>query len=355
MAKPRTPPPAGKAAAAAAGVALAGAAAAGGKLAHDRRSKPATDGSQRIYRLRGDEHVPDGIRRIARGQLVNAHERLDGASKHTLGEAVHDTRKRLKRLRACLRLTRDALGEETYDRENTAFRMAGRRLSGARDAQVLVETLDALTKHFADELPRAVTEKLRARLHDEHEQATAAMRDDDATIAATLGELEGARTRAAGWTLDPDGFAALKPGLRRIYRRGRKRIRAARADTTTENLHEARKRVKDLWHATQIVRPAAPKKLKKVSRRAHDVADLLGDDHDLAVLREYAETHPQCFDDESSRRALLAVLDRRRDALQRKALKRARKLYARPPKRFVASIERGWRKRAATRPQPLAG
>jgi CHAD domain-containing protein len=354
MAKSRTPPPAAKAAAAAVGVALAGAAAAGGKLAHDRGSKPAADDPQRAYRLRADEHVPDGIRRIARGQLVSAHEELDGASKHTLGEAVHDTRKRLKRLRACLRLTRNALGEETYDRENTAFRMAGRRLSGARDAQVLVETLDALTEHFADELPRATTKALRARLHDEYERAIAAMRDDDATIAATLGELGRARTRTAWWTLDADGFAALKPGLRRIYRRGRKRIRAASAEPTTENLHEARKRVKDLWHATQIVRPAAPKKLKKLSRRAHHVADLLGDDHDLAVLRDYAETHPQCFDDESSRRALLAVLDRRRDALQREALKRARKLYEPSPKRFVGTIERGWRKRAAARPEPLA-
>jgi len=113
-----------------------------------------------------------------------------------------------------------------------------------------------------------------------------------------------ARAPPAG-TLDPDGFAALKLGLRRIYRRGRKRIRVASADPTTENRHEARKRVKDLWHATQIVRPAAPRKPKKLSRRAHDVADLLGDDHDLAVLRDDVEMHPQCFDDEASRRALL--------------------------------------------------
>ena len=155
--------------------------------------------------------------------------------------------------------------------------------------------------------------------------------------------------------LDADGFDAMKPGLRRIYRRGRKRMRTARREPTTENLHEARKRVKDLWHATQIVRPAAPKKLKRLSRRFHDLADLLGDDHDLAVLREYVERHPQAFDDDASRRALLAVLDRRREALQRDALKLGKRLYAQPPKRFVGRIERGWEKRAAKRPEPLAG
>jgi CHAD domain-containing protein len=355
MAKSRTPPAAGTAAAAA--VALAGAAAAGGKLAHDRRSKRAADGPApgRKYRLRADEYVPDGIRRIAGGQLSCAHEDLDGASKQTLGTAVHETRKRLKRLRACLRLSRDALGDETYDRENTAFRMAGRRLSTARDAQVLVETLDALRKRFAAELPPAATDALRARLKDERERATQALRDDEVAIDTTLDELGRARTRAAGWTLDAGGFDALKPGLRRIYRRGRKRMRKAAREPTTENLHEARKRVKDLWHATQIVRPAAPKKLKRLSKRAHRLADLLGDDHDLAVLRDYVERNPQAFEDESSRRALVAVLDRRREALQRDALKLGGRLYRQSPKRFVGAIERGWRKRAAARPEPLAG
>ena len=353
MATSRTPPAAGTAAAAA--VALAGAAAAGGKIVHDRRSKRAPGGPDRTYRLHADEYVPDGIRRIAGGQLLSAREDLDGASKQTLGDAVHETRKRLKRLRACLRLSRDALGDGTYDRENTIFRMAGRRLSAARDAEVLVETLDGLRERFAAELAPAATDALRARLHDEHERAMDGLRDDEAAIDATLAELDAARTRAAGWTLDADGFAAVRPGLGRIYRRGRKRMRAATREPTTENLHEARKRVKDLWHATQIVRPAAPKKLKRLSKRAHHLADLLGDDHDLAVLRDYVVRNPQCFGDEASMRALLAVLDRRREALQRDALTLGRRLYEPPPKRFVGRIERGWRKRAATRPRPLAG
>jgi CHAD domain-containing protein len=352
MAKSRTPP----AAATAAAVTLAGAAAAGGKLVHDRRAeRAAPEGPDRTYRLRSDEYVPDGIRRIAGGQLLSACDDLDGASKQTLGDAVHEARKRFKRLRACLRLSRDALGDETYDRENTAFRMAGRRLSGARDAEVLVETLDDLRERFASELPDAATDGLRARLREEHELAMEGLRENDAAIDLTLGELDGARTRAAGWTLDADGFAAVKPGLRRIYRRGRKRMRAATCEPTTANLHEARKRVKDLWHATQIVRPASPKKLKRLSKRAHHLADLLGDDHDLAVLRDYVERHPQAFDDESSQRAVLALIDRRRVALQRDALKLGGRLYAPSPKRFVGQIERGWRKRAAARPEPLAG
>ncbi|MDX6718431.1 MAG: hypothetical protein QOJ63_685 [Solirubrobacteraceae bacterium] len=316
---------------------------------------PASHEPDRSYRLHADEYVPDGIRRIARGQLLDAHDELSGASAHTLGDAVHETRKGLKRLRASVRLTRDAIGAQTYERENAAFRDTAQRLAAGRDAQVLLETLDALRDRFADELAPLATAALRARLEDERERAVAATRHDDAGIAAVLGALAQAVARTPTWSLEPDGFDALSPGLRRIYRRGRKRMRAARRDPSPENLHEWRKRVKDLWHASQIVRAAQPDRLKLVSTRAHDLADLLGDAHDLSMLRDYVESHPQCFEDAASKRGLLAVIDRREDKLRRKALKRGRRLYKRKPKRFVRAIERGWRERAAADPRPLAG
>jgi CHAD domain-containing protein len=315
---------------------------------------PASDEPDRTYRLHADEYVPDGIRRIARGQLLDAHDALSGGSTRTLGDAVHETRKRLKRLRASVRLTRDAIGEQTYERENTVFRETAQRLAAGRDAQVLLETLDDLRERFADELAPDATAALRARLQDEREHAVAATHHDDAGIAAVLGALEEADARTPTWSFACDGFDALSPGLRRIYRRGRKRMRAARKDPSPESLHEWRKRVKDLWHATQIVRAAQPERLRLVSARAHDLADLLGDAHDLSMLRDYVETHPQCFD-AASRRGLLAVIDRREDTLRHKALKRGRRLYKRKPKRFVGAIERGWSERASAHPRPLAG
>jgi CHAD domain-containing protein len=307
------------------------------------------------YRLHDHEYVPDGIRRIARGQLSIAHDELAGASKRKLHEAVHATRKRLKRLRACVRLARDAIGEDTYEHENTALRAAGRELAAGRDAKVLLETLDALRERFADELGERATARLRQRL-DEQQAAHAPVRGREGEgIDAVLATIELARARTPAWTCADDGFDALSPGLRRIYRRGRKRMRVAAKDPSPENLHEWRKRVKDLWHATQILREAQPKRLKRVSRCAHDLANLLGDGHDLSMLRAYAESHPLCFEDEASKDALLAVIDRRCVALRDKALKRGRKLYEPSPKRFVKRVERGWRKRAADHPRPLAG
>src|SRR3954451_12630663 len=104
---------------------------------------PAQD--YRRFRLGDGERVPEGVRRIARGQLDMSIVRLEGHSDEDRGTAVHETRKSLKRVRATVRLARDELGDEAYRRENVAFRDAGRRLGGVRDSQVLLETLDALT------------------------------------------------------------------------------------------------------------------------------------------------------------------------------------------------------------------
>lgn len=313
------------------------------------------DAPDRDFRLRSDEYLPDGVRRIARGRLADAHDTLDGASKRSLDGAVHDARKDLKRLRTTLRLARDAIADETYERESAAYRMAGRRLGASRDAHVRVQTLDALTARFADELQPPVTAGLRERLVHEHERAVALLRDDDADVQAVVVELDAALARTPAWTLYSDDFTALSPGLRRIYRRGRKRMRAARREPCAATFHEWRKRVKDLRYATQIVRAARPTRLKRIGRDARQLADLLGDDHDLAELRDYARAHPQCFDDVASLQALLSVIDRRSARLRAKAFACGARVYDRSPKRFIRDIERGWRKHASANPRPVAG
>lgn len=329
----------------AAAAALVGAAGVGGKLALSKRDRARRD-ADRAFRLYEDESAPDGIRRIARGQLEQARDELAERPKRQLAKAVHNTRKGFKRLRATVRLARGALGDELYRRENTAFRDAGRRLAGVRDASVLIDTLEALQKSSGADLPRGATAKLRAQLDEEREQALESLKGDDSLVAAVLDDIDSAHTRTAAWTFDCEGFDALEPGLRRIYRRGSKAMRRAQAEPTDENLHDWRKRVKDLWHAEEILRPASPKKMKKLAKRTHVLADLLGDDHDLAELRSYVAAHPRCFDDRAAQAALTAMIDRRRKVLQTEAFALGPKLYRRRPGKFVKAIGRGWRKRA---------
>jgi CHAD domain-containing protein len=322
-------------AAAAGAMAAAGGAAAAMvvKRARDRKARQSDVERARAYRLRRGEDAGNGVRRIARGQLDLAGEQLDGAAgvRGDLDGAVHETRKAFKRLRALVRVGRDALGDEAYRRENTIFRDAGRKLSGARDAAVLVQTLDDLTARYRDELDDDAFAGLRDALAAEAAQASRALAGDRTTVEAVQGTLEAARRRVGGWPLPDDGgLVILEPGFERIYRRGRRALKAARKDPDTESLHELRKRAKDLWHAAQVLRPAAPKPMKQLARRAHALSDVAGDDHDLAVLRAAArERHATLAPGELA--LLEQLIARRRRRLQRKAVARARRLYARKP------------------------
>jgi hypothetical protein len=141
------------------------------------------------YRLRSGEGAADGVRRIARGQIDFAADQLDGKGDGDLDSAVHESRKAFKRLRALVRVSRDALGDEAYRRENTIFRDAGRRLSAARDAAVLVETLEDLTARYRTELADDAFSGLRDALADEAAAASARLADD-------RGSVEGCRARS---------------------------------------------------------------------------------------------------------------------------------------------------------------
>ena len=322
---------------AAAGAVAAGGAAVAGKLVHDRRARRAEVRRARAYRLREAENVPDGVRRIARGQIDLAAEQLDAGTGSDAPDAIHDARKAFKRLRALVRLSRDALADEVYRRENATLRDAGRRLSGVRDAAVMVQTLDDVTRRFHDELADGAFAGLREALVADAEAAREHTAQDSGAIDDVLATLEAQRGRVAAWPLPEHAdLAMLAPGFQRMYRRGRRALRAARKDTDTEHLHELRKRAKDLWHGAQVLRPADPKRMKKLARRAHDLSDVVGEDHDLAVLLDGARRRADTL--APGELGLLdGLVGRRRERLQRKALALGRRVYARKP-RTVARL-----------------
>ena len=99
-----------------------------------------------------NESLAKGTKRLARKQMDRALDQLSVPTRSVGDEAVHDARRRFKRIRALLRLVRKSLGKRRYNRENACFRDAGRPLTEVRDAQVLVVTFEELTRRFAAQL-----------------------------------------------------------------------------------------------------------------------------------------------------------------------------------------------------------
>jgi len=235
------------AALAAAGAATAAAAGIGIKKLRDSDGE-ASDST--AYRLLEGEPVGPGVRRVLEAQVDDAVAQLRGEAGNEPAEAIHEARKDLKKIRSALRLVRGAIGDDAWRRENDHYRGVAKKLSSHRDAEILVEALDGLRERFGP-AARERTETLREQLDEENRSA-----NGDGTIERTMAgaaaELVACRSSLDDLALDGDGWGLIAPGLHRSYRRGRKRLRSVEEDASVTNLHELRKRVKDLWYQLRL-------------------------------------------------------------------------------------------------------
>jgi CHAD domain-containing protein len=295
--------------------------------------------SDRAYRLDPGVPVPDEVRRVARGRIDHAIDELRGTSDSTRAEAVHEARKDMKKLRALLRLVRDELGDDVYRRENDCFRETARRLSGIRDAEVMLATLSELERIYG-ELPGAGSRLRPALVANRFRLSGASLRP---ASEAAIETLTAARERIDAWPLHSDGFDAFEAGVRRSYRRGRREFRAVQELPTAQHMHEWRKRVKDLWYHVTLLQDAWRPVLKALADEAHELSERLGDEHDVSVLREWAHAHATSLNggDPLLRGFDAIVADRRRE-LQGEAFGYAARLYADKPRMFADKLDGWW-------------
>lgn len=275
------------------------------------------------------------IRMWIRAQLAEALVSLRARSPSDV--QVHAARKSIKRARAGLRLLRDMLGRAAYQRENETLRDAGRPLSPARDAKILLDVLESLAEKHSVNPDSA--KSLRKALDRRRSQLERRALAEHQIVAVRRLLREGDR-RIRRWSLaaaDADA-AMLIRALRRVYRRGQKTMADAAQNPHAAALHEWRKEVKYLWHALQIL---PPKQVRADARAdtAHKLADHLGDNHDLAVLHDYVLARRKLLS-RAAARALLREIRKRRLVLEKKAFTLGRRLFREKPRKFVARFQR---------------
>lgn len=287
--------------------------------------------------LQHDESGWSGVQRILQDWIAEAGDVL--GKKRVTDANIHDARKQLKKARAALRLLRDGIGDIAYRRENASLRDTARPLGVARDSKVLIAALDDLIERYAPATQSLKLDKFRRVLRNEQKEARQAI-----TLTLINKQRRGLRevgSRIDQWRIEGEDWQIIGGGLKRIYSGGRKAMKSAARSRITEDLHAWRKQVKYLWHHLQILEPAWPDILGELAAQAHKLADHLGDDHDLAVLRQKISSHTETFET-SDRDALVAILDRRRKQLQDKAFKLGARIFEEKPRRFADRIGKYW-------------
>jgi hypothetical protein len=161
----------------------------------------------------------------------------------------------------------------------------------------------------------------------------AQQRDGEAVQQGALAAISETRSPVASGSLRADSdLSSRMPDLRRVYRKGRRALARVSRDPTGERWHELRTRSQDLRHAVKLLTSAKPDRVRKVSRRARRLSDLLGEDHDLGLLGERIRAGALRRDDV---KMVMRLIGGRRGELQDEAAGVARRLYGRKPDKFI--------------------
>lgn len=291
------------------------------------------------YRFRLGETTGDAVRRIATEQIDRALGEL-GDEGLDRDRTIHQIRKRCKKLRGLVRLVRPALGK-TYPRANACFRDAARLVSAARDAHTRVVAFDQLLSRYRGEIRVESFAELREAV-----ATSPAVDPQGSLVEGRLAEFETrfrqARREVEGWRIDGDGFAPIAAGLRKTYGRGRRAMTVARSSGNTADYHDWRKRVKYHGYHLRLLRPLWPPLLVARRQEVDRLGDCLGDDHDLAVLRQTILELPKRLSDSAAAELLLGLLDRRRSGWHRRAAAIGGRLYGEPSEAMVGRLESYW-------------
>ncbi|MBE2212829.1 MAG: CHAD domain-containing protein [Opitutaceae bacterium] len=229
------------------------------------------------YRFRKKEDLVSGARRIVLEELDAARLELVIAAGDA--EALHEVRKRIKRMRALMRLCWDGFAGADGETEDEALRDVGRLLAAHRESDALIEIL---------RLEAAAAGSVDLRLLEDtvrlHQAARAPLRQRDTDLARAHRVLGGVRRRMAGAAITTFSQKECLRRLRRSYRRARDQWWLAVSDPTDEHLHEWRKLTKYLLNQLRLIRSRAGPGFARFRANLADLDNRLGQARDAAHL-----------------------------------------------------------------------
>ena len=304
------------------------------------------------YRLRPVKPFTAEFRSVAESQLSQAihylEDQPDGPH-----EAVHDARKRFKRVRALYRLIQLDAGD-FRTRENARIRDMAQTLSAVRDATALVETVDYLSGHAASAEETAALAAASTALTERRDRIASEQHDLPSKMAAAARTCRTAIAALDELDLDDDPRRTAKRLAKAWKKQRRKAVKAlggCEEHADGEVYHDLRKCGQTYWMHLSLLGDIWPSAMLAKQRQAKELVDLLGHEHDLSVLTSLVNESPELFGDGETLALVIGAIITRQQALRTEALDKAHQVFADSAETEGALIALLW-ERATTTPKP---
>lgn len=288
------------------------------------------------YHIRKKEDYAEGLRRLAHEMASLARTEAIESTRDQ-EETIHEVRKLCKRERAVFRLFRPH-DEKRYQEENAWFRDASRTLSSLRDATAMIECYDKMMSEAPTTLDRRQFSPIRKALNDHREEQLPGPREQQDVLNRFAESMEKACERIAAWEFPVNDLSLVLDGFLKTYKRGRKAMRQAGEEPSVENYHEWRKRVKYHRYHLRNLRKVWKPVMKAQRKQVKKLSNLLGDDHDIAVLAGFVRENLQGRLDPDAMLAFDELAASQSNALRAEAHILGARVYAEKPKHLGRRI-----------------
>jgi CHAD domain-containing protein len=261
--------------------------------------------------------VADGL-----GRLLDHECRLRASGLELDPEDVHQARVATRRLRSDLSTLGPLLDPLWVDHVRADLKWVGSVLGEVRDTDVLSAGLreggagDDLIRRLDEQRTRAVTAVTEMLGENRYMDLL------DRLHAASLRPPLTSRARAA-----KKARRVLPPLVRRRWKAVRRDARRGGGHPSDEQLHQLRKRSKQLRYACELATPVAGKPARRTAKAAESLQTVLGEHHDAVVARQWLQESGS-----PDRAPLIELEDRRRKGTARQWRSKYRRL-AKPGRR----------------------
>ncbi|MGV8936472.1 MAG: CHAD domain-containing protein [Allorhizobium sp.] len=295
------------------------------------------------YRIKPDKPFTDQVQAAAIAQLRSAVDALR-QQPHGVHEAVHAARKNFKRVRALYRLVASD-ARDVQKAENARLRQAAASLSRVRDATALIETVEYLQDQPETPEEQAALANALLALASRRDRYAAAEHDLDDKVAAAIGDCEQAIEAVSRLQFDDRPHKT----ARRLAKAWRKdldhacaALAACKDSAHAEHFHQLRKCGQSYWMHLALLSAIWPSALGAKRALAKQLVDMLGHEHDLALLVAVVDEEPDLLSGGEELSHLLGAVIRQQQALRREAIDLAERVFADEPQDEADIIATLW-------------
>ncbi|PBB97593.1 CHAD domain-containing protein [Mesorhizobium sp. WSM3862] len=280
------------------------------------------------------------VRRILADEIGKALGQLETA-RDKPEQGLHKCRKRLKCVRALLRLVRS--GDEPFcQTENECYKQVSALLAGPREATALIETIDRLVSAFPDDTAAGGLDPVRERLVLRQHELHAGPGLDAAINAAVAACREGLeRIDRLSLPDQPEQAAdILAEGARAALRRAKKALDKASSRGEADDFHDLRKAAKTHSMHLSLLGRLWPAPIKARRKAVDKLGERLGELHDVFVMRALLAAAGEPLGPPEDTRLLRKLLKRAEKSLSKTCLADAAELFGDSPKRSARKLAR---------------